>query len=500
MPLDAATPPALSATREFGSFSGFIRLVFSFRTMLAFGLAVVAVCTVSGRFNDPDLWYHLRLGEYIWHFGRPTTDVFSFSAYGHAWTAHEWLSQLGIYGLYRLGGYPALMIGLAFFTSLILILVYSLCYLRTANALVSFLGGVCAWFFASIGTAIRPHMIGYSLLCIELLLLEMGSRDRRWLWGLPPLFALWVNCHGSFFFGMGILGAYCVTCFPIPGWRGLTPDRYLGWKQPVAVLFASVLALCANPVGIHLLLYPLDVAFHQTSSMKNIDEWMPPDFRTERGLGLLVAGALVVLIPLLRRSELRWRDLLLTAMAFGLAMQHVRMLFVFGIVVAPVLARLVDPLLGKPKGRENLWANAVLMIGMAIVIVANFPDARDLEKQVRKDSPVAAVEYIRKNGLHGPIVNAYQFGGYLMWGMQEEKVFIDGRGDVFDWTGVLAEYGRWVTNTEDANLLLDKYQARLCLLSKEALVNRQMANLPKWRKVYSDSVAVLYSRQDSAVR
>src|ERR1041385_5069460 len=101
MPLDAAAPPALSATRDSGSFSGFLRLAFSFRAMLAFGLAVVGVFTVSGRFDDPDLWYHLRLGEYIWHSGRPTTDVFSFSAYGHPWTAHEWLSQLGIYGLYR---------------------------------------------------------------------------------------------------------------------------------------------------------------------------------------------------------------------------------------------------------------------------------------------------------------------------------------------------------------------------------------------------------------
>jgi len=87
-----------------------------------------------------------------------------------------------------------------------------------------------------------------------------------------------------------------------------------------------------------------------------------------------------------------------------------------------------------------------------------------------------------------------------MWGFQEEKVFIDGRGDVFDWTGVLAEYGRWVTNSEDANLLLDKYRARLCLLPKQALVNQQMAHLPKWRKVYSDNVAVIYSREDSAVQ
>ena len=71
------------------------RALFSFRVMLAFGLAVITWLTVSNRFNDPDLWFHLKLGQVVWNtHSIPTTDTFSFTAYGHSWTAHEWLAEV----------------------------------------------------------------------------------------------------------------------------------------------------------------------------------------------------------------------------------------------------------------------------------------------------------------------------------------------------------------------------------------------------------------------
>lgn len=79
-------------------------VLLSFRVMLAFGLALIGILTFINRFNDPDLWFHLKLGQVIWDsHSIPTTDTFSFTTHGHAWTAHEWLAEVGIYGVYRLG-------------------------------------------------------------------------------------------------------------------------------------------------------------------------------------------------------------------------------------------------------------------------------------------------------------------------------------------------------------------------------------------------------------
>jgi hypothetical protein len=39
--------------------------------------------------------------------------------------------------------------------------------------------------------------------------------------------------------------------------------------------------------------------------------------------------------------------------------------------------------------------------------------------------PVDAVRFMRQHGIHGPLFNTYEYGGYLIW--QGERVFIDGR-------------------------------------------------------------------------
>ncbi len=175
--------------------------VFSFPVMLAGLLAVLAVLTVRSRFDDPDLWWHLKTGEIVWTTRSiPRTDLFSYTTHHHAWIAHEWLSQVLIYGGYRFAGYSGLMLWLCFFAAALLIAGYALCSLYSGNSKAGFLGAMLVWLFATVGFSIRPQMVGYVLLLVELLLIHLGRvRNPLWFFGLPPLFAIWVNCHGSFF-------------------------------------------------------------------------------------------------------------------------------------------------------------------------------------------------------------------------------------------------------------------------------------------------------------
>jgi hypothetical protein len=474
------------------------RAVFSFRAMLAFGLAVITFCTVSNRFNDPDLWFHLKLGQVVWNtHSIPSTDTFSFTAYGHSWTAHEWLAELGMYAVYHLGGYSGLMLAFSILASLLFVLVYVLCYQCCESALVAFMGGVSAWFFATVGLSIRPLIVGHIFLVLELIVLESAWRGRRRsLWLLPPLFAVWVNCHGSYFFGMGVLFVSWVCTFANGRWGLVAAEAWdrEGRKWLGAIVFFSGVALFVNPVGVHLLLYPLNVAFQQSTSLNAIDEWLPPDLGSSRGAGMIVAVVGILLVSLLRQSKLQLRELLILAMAFALAMQHVRMLLLFGIVVSPVLSGVLAPLLGRDGKREHPIANGLLMAAFMVTMVGVFPGRAAIQQQIRKGSPAGAVDYIRRTGLSGPMFNDYVFGDYLIWALPEEKVFIDGRGDVFDWAGVLAEYGRLVTLAEDPNILLDKYRIRLCLLSKNNAMTRVLPYLPGWKRVYSDDVSAIYVR------
>ena len=72
-------------------------------------------------------------------------------------------------------------------------------------------------------------------------------------------------------------------------------------------------------------------------------------------------------------------------------------------------------------------------------------------------SPVKAVAYIKANKLAGPMLNDYTFGGYLIWAAPQYPVMMDGRTDLYEWSGFLGEYRNWATMQSDPNLLLDKY-------------------------------------------
>jgi len=127
-----------------------------------------------------------------------------------------------------------------------------------------------------------------------------------------------------------------------------------------------------------------------------------------------------------------------------------------------------------------------------------FPNHQNLERQVEERSPVKAVEFIRAHHLSGPMLNEWVFGGYFLWAAPEHPVFIDGRGDVFGWTGVYDQFASWAQLQTDPNLLLDKYGISFCVLSRESQLVVVLPLLPGWKEVYSDNVAVIFMRSTPA--
>ena len=473
--------------------------IFSFPVMLASTLVALAVLTVRSRFNDPDLWWHLRTGQIIWtNRAIPRTDLLSFTTGQHAWVPHEWLSQLGMYAAWRAGGYSGLMLWFCIATGALLVIQYVSCWLYSGNAKAAFLGALITWFFATIGLAIRPQLLGFTLLACELLILHLGrSRDPRWFFLLPPLFAVWVNSHGSFFFGMIVL-AVVLICGIVNGNAGLLISRPFDPARRKTLLRAAALSaagLFVSPVGIDLLTYPLRTIFDSRMQLDAVAEWQRLSFDDVRAFGLVALAGAIVLIALIRRSVLYMDEVVLLAITFGMAILHQRLLFAWGIVAAPVLCRqLAEAWQGHPPVRDRILPNAVLIGASLGVAVMAFPAQSVLAAQVRRGNPVEAVDFIRRTHLTGRMLNEYVYGGYLTWALPEQKVFIDGRADVYAWTGVFEDYGAWATLREDPNRLLYKYRIGFCLLSKSSPQARVMSYLPGWSERYSDASSVIFTR------
>jgi len=155
-----------------------------------------------------DLWWHLASGREIWTRGAVlSTDPFSYTFAGREWMNHEWLWDVLYWGLYHQIGPQAV----AWFHLGVVALLYALIYgvawresrsVFAAGAVVWLSAAAMYWFMD-----IRPHV--YTLVIVSAFLL---TRDRRWapfVW--PPLMVIWVNLHGGFVFGLGMIGLHVLV-------------------------------------------------------------------------------------------------------------------------------------------------------------------------------------------------------------------------------------------------------------------------------------------------
>jgi hypothetical protein len=473
--------------------------------MLGSLLAMLAVLTVRARFNDPDMWWHLKTGEFIYTtHAIPITDLFSYTTNHHALIPHEWLSELLIYGAYRLGGYSGLMLWLCFFTAVLLIAGYTLCSFYSGNSKTAFLGALIIWFFSTTGLSVRPHLVGFLFLILELILVHLGrTYSPRWFFGLPPLFAIWVNCHGSFFLGLLLLGIFLLCSFFDFRLGLLVSSRWdIHCSRTLALtLLLSMAALFLNPVGVKQVLYPLNTMFHQPINLSQIDEWRPLQWNDPRGIALLILLGCIFLLLIVRLSELHWHELVMLTLGTWFAVSHQRMVFVFGILAAPVLSRLLSTSWESyTVENDHPWPNAALITTSVLVAFFAFPNQHNIAKQISDGNPVKAVEFIKTYRLSGHMLNSYVYGGYLIWALPEHPVFFDGRADLFEWSGVLGEFAKWTALQSNPNELLNKYDVTFCLLNIESPMVRVLPLLPGWKIVYSDNVSVIIARSASSAQ
>src|SRR6185369_13434288 len=69
----------------------------------------IGLASTARTFGDGDTSWHVAVGQWIVRHGRiPTTDPFSFTAYGKPWVAMEWPADLIMTGAYQLAGYAGL--------------------------------------------------------------------------------------------------------------------------------------------------------------------------------------------------------------------------------------------------------------------------------------------------------------------------------------------------------------------------------------------------------
>ena len=469
---------------------------FSFPVMCMFLLTGVIFAFCVKQFADPDIWWHLRDGAYFWqHHSFPTTDTYSFGAAGSPWLDHEWLSELPFFMAFKAAGLRGLLV--VYF--LLLVAIYAGVYYRSCSAGADCKNAALATLLAILlgVVSVGPRVLLFGWLCMVglLLVLDRFRRTGKGLWLLPPLFAVWINLHASWVFGLVVLALSIAGGLVQGEWGSIVATKWSP-KELKALLLASVGAVAAlfvNPFGYKLVIYPFDFLFHQQSNMQYVQEWQSVDLST--GNGKLVLIVIFGLLAAALFSPHRWRldEILLTVFALWAGLSHGRFVFFIGLVVIPILAPCLNLFPPYDRTLDKSWLNAAIMACVLVCLVSFFPSSAQLQGEVDTKFPTSALQFMQNRHIQSRVFNQYLWGGYMEWAAPELQTFIDGRADIFAYNGTLDDHRR-VTTMEAPLEVLDKYHMDYALLQPGTPLIYLLEHSPGWRQVYTDDVAVVLER------
>ena len=256
---------------------------------------------------------------------------------------------------------------------------------------------------------------------------------------------------------------------------------------------ALVLALLVTPYGSRLAAYPLEMATSQPVNISHIQEWQPLSFDLGIGKYLLGFVLAIFLAQVIFRLSFKLHELAMLFFAAYAACVHIRFVLIFTIFLAPIVATVLSrwvPPYDAAKDRHVL--NVLIMALVLIGLVKLLPSRRDLDEMVAKDYPVRAVEYLRQNPQPSQMFNEYGWGGYLIWQLPEHKVFIDGRGDLYEYSGVFKDYIDIASLNRNTFQLLRKYGVQSCLVQSKGALATLLSASPGWTQVYSDQLSTIF--------
>jgi len=466
---------------------------------LLIGVIVYATTLSIGSFtlDDPDPYWQIVTGRWILaHHTVPHQDPFSYTMFGAPWVAHEWLAEVGAAVLYDHLGWAGLVLAaaVALAAAVSLLLRALLRYLDPAAALIGTLG---FWGLSLPHALARPHLFAMPILVAWLaLLVDARNKERAPSPWAALLMVPWANLHGGYLLGDAFVVMFAVEmALDQPDWASLRRQAP-GWLWFFAL---SVLAGCVTPNGLEALTLPFRLARMDTM-MSLVKEWQAPNFQQggeplEAWLLLALLGALSfgIRLPVTRVAML--------LLLLHLALTHRRFAELLGLaaplLVAPSLAPQIvwrSATLPKTKlswVRHLAGAGGLAFAGGVVALLAWGVIARGVVNDSARYTPAAAVAFVQANHVAGPVLNSYNFGGYLIFlGIAP---YIDSRAELYG--------DAFIKRDKDPALapaLLKQYHVAWTLLDLKDPRVGILDGLRGWRRLYADDRAVVHVNDNAA--
>jgi hypothetical protein len=407
-------------------------------------LAVTGLLAWATPRPQGDLFLALSGGRDVMRGGLGRPDDWSFATGDRVWLHQNWGGDVVLYLAERLGGETGLLVLKALLLAGMVAAVMWAARARGAGAVHGMAAGALVLGAWPEGMILRANLLA---LCLAPALLGVLYRSRshpRWIWGAPVLLAVWANVHGSFVFGLGMLGLWAVTATAIRN-RGPRGGTETAAASPWAALaVGAALTAFANPFGLRNISGALGV----TGLLGSVTEFTP---LLEGGRGDELPWVFFTMVAVLGAGFLARRgergsavwvfDLALALVAVGLAFTARRFTLLAAVVTAPAVAGFLGAWAGSR--RRARWVQAGAWVAAALVVLGNArwvaaiydpknplrPRETLFERMVYEGThfPGGAAGFLEDNGVTGRVFQEWRWEGYLRWHCPGLPLYVGGR-------------------------------------------------------------------------
>lgn len=487
-------------------------------------LVVLGCLTALIPIGPIDFWWHLAIGRDISALGSvpsvanqswilPTNTPFIYGS---------WLAEWLLFHLYRMGGLPLIV----FVRNVLLLASYAVVGLEAWRRSRSWRWTALA--IAGVGlltinnVTVRPQLFAWPLFALTMWLVgsfRAGTIGWRRLLVVPLLMVAWVNLHGSFVIGVGLvglsaLGATLNVILKRPATPSHTQLRCL-WL--ITALTSA--AILVNPRGILIVDYVRNL-LGNPGVQQYVTEWQPPSLVQFPGILLPLALVCVALGWVRHRERSDLADVGLLIAFTYLGASSMRNLLWFGMIAWPIAVGALAHAKRQPRAKPILplatYSLAAVLCVPLIVVQPPFKPSLNLPPMfsgigtsvpdgtfMEGSTPVRAAAWLRDHPLSGDarLFHDMAYGSYLMWALPDVRIYTDGRIELYS-LDVWMQYRR-IMRGENALVELDRIGATHALLSRPdnpELIAILAQTESGWHEIYRDELTILFERTNTGRR
>jgi hypothetical protein len=464
---------------------------------------------------DVDIGFHIKTGEYIVTHGLiPATNTFSFVEAAHPWPLHQWLPDIFLFLLWKIGGIQLVILAKGVIVGIIATVWYRIlrevsnCGVLTSLIVVTLLLVTLRIRFFE-----RPDLLSGLFFSLTILFTLSPSRaGRGWQCLNLLMLALWVNVHAGVVYGIIFHGPIWIE-------RALRfvankkEQAKVQWRRvafvPFAYLAGLFFAQMVHPPAIEGLLLPF--RFFDGINDYYIAELRPMMFSTRPWVfSFTILVILTLLVRIRRFSE--WNQLVVCigfaylglrterTISFGLplltafALRNVNWSWVESV---SILRHKRVPI--SPGRLAVLLCTAALAVTVWLERVSYAPGLGFH----RHFYPMPIFNLIKQHDWKGNLMNEMRFGGPLLLLTDREKVFVDGRLEAYSREFWLGYYTPMFSAAPGWEKRMEKFDIRLILLDNPLLYpnSRKFAEelhaSTRWHLIAWTESTLLFARSDA---